>query len=98
MLDAKERNILRFAIASRFVVTLLAIATHALIDPFDTSTHLLFKSSHLRFLQAFASWDGVHFLHIAQNGYSYEHSHAFFPLYPLAVRSLRYDRITMQPV
>nr|CCA18790.1 GPI mannosyltransferase putative [Albugo laibachii Nc14] len=100
MLDDRERSILRFAILSRIVVTLLAIATYAIIEPFDTSSHLLFEpfafNRHLKFLQAFVSWDGAHFLHIAQNGYTYEHSHAFFPLYPLTVRLLRYSSSNVQ--
>lgn len=35
---------------------------------------------------ALTNWDGRHFLNIAQNGYIYEHSVAFFPLFPALVR------------
>jgi len=35
-----------------------------------------------------ATWDGVHFAHIAEVGYVYEHERAFFPLFPYAVSSL----------
>lgn len=32
-----------------------------------------------------SNWDGKHFLYIAQHGYVFEHSAAFFPLFPLLV-------------
>lgn len=33
----------------------------------------------------FRRWDSIHFLNIAQHGYIFEHSAAFFPLFPLSV-------------
>jgi len=39
-------------------------------------------------LDGLIRWDGQHFLHIAQHGYTYESNLAFFPLYPLCVRTL----------
>ena len=34
----------------------------------------------------FGNFDGVHYLRLAQNGYTAEYSQAFFPLYPLIIR------------
>lgn len=40
-----------------------------------------------RLLRPFASWDGGYFLSISLKGYIFEQEHAFFPLYPLIVRT-----------
>ncbi len=34
----------------------------------------------------FGNFDGVHYLRLAQNGYSAEYSQAFFPLYPMLIK------------
>ncbi len=36
----------------------------------------------------YSNWDAKHFLHISKYGYTFEHSAAFFPLYPITIRSL----------
>lgn len=38
----------------------------------------------------FGNFDGVHYLKIAQNGYSAWNSQAFFPLYPILIRFLNF--------
>lgn len=39
-------------------------------------------------LSGFRRWDGVYFMHIAEHGYTYQNTLAFFPLFPMAVRTL----------
>ncbi|ETV98228.1 hypothetical protein H310_08950 [Aphanomyces invadans] len=70
------------AIVSRGWVSLMAMFSHAFITPYDTSAIAHSKS----IFSAFAAWDGVYFVGIADQGYRYENTHAFFPLFPLLVR------------
>ncbi|XP_063399231.1 GPI mannosyltransferase 2-like [Mytilus trossulus] len=49
-------------------------------NPLDTCVHYV--------LGGFIRWDGVYFLHVAEHGYIYENSLAFFPLFPWCVRIL----------
>ncbi|ETK86254.1 hypothetical protein F441_09246 [Phytophthora nicotianae CJ01A1] len=78
-----ERRVIVFAAATRACVTLLALATSAIVTPYDTSSHLQAGDSSFA---ALSNWDGVYFSHIALSGYDFEHFHAFFPLYPLLAR------------
>lgn len=93
--DGSERRVVLFAAASRAAVSLLALLTALIVTPYDTSTHLAAGGRSL--LTAFANWDGVYFAHIAQRGYDYEHVHAFFPLYPMLMRALRFAQRWISP-
>lgn len=42
------------------------------------------------FLLSFSNWDGGHFIGIAQKGYQENYQYAFFPLYPVLIKSLNY--------
>lgn len=44
------------------------------------------SSIEYRLINGLENWDGKHFLHISQHGYIYEHSAAFFPLFPFFLR------------
>ncbi|KAG7399528.1 hypothetical protein PHYBOEH_008653 [Phytophthora boehmeriae] len=80
-----EQRVVKFAVASRVSVVLLALATSVVVTPYDTSSHL---QAGAFYLSSLANWDGVYFSHIARHGYDYEHFHAFFPMYPLLARWL----------
>ena len=82
---------------------LFQILFHLLIpdhEPSDTfswvKTHLPSSTPYDTVSDEFVSfacdglirWDAHHFLHVANNGYTFEHSLAFFPLYPLLVQTL----------
>lgn len=89
-----ERQVVRFAAASRAGVSLLAALSAWLVTPYDTSSQLLASGGGgehggASLAAAFGTWDGVYFAHIARSGYEYEHFHAFFPLYPALIRLVR---------
>lgn len=42
------------------------------------------------FLKSFSNWDGGHFLGIAQFGYVEKFQYAFFPLYPLSIKLVKF--------
>jgi Gpi18-like mannosyltransferase len=42
------------------------------------------------FLKHFYNYDSIHFIHIAKNGYTSDYNYAFFPLFPILIRYLRF--------
>jgi phosphatidylinositol glycan class V len=87
------------AAASRVTLLLLAVVLDAVVDDYDRSaTHLPAASCHAAAAAApegwcagverVAVWDSVYVLRIAQCGYEFEQSHAFFPLLPFLMRAL----------
>lgn len=46
---------------------------------------LLKESGLPHFIWAFGNFDGVHYLRIAQDGYAYQFTQVFFPLYPILI-------------
>lgn len=39
---------------------------------------------------AFGNFDGVHYLRIAQDGYAYQYTQVFFPIYPILIKFVSY--------
>ncbi len=80
--DAATRIVTRtYALAKVPVVVIVALSAAFL--PTHGAHHPIF--SHAPMLDAFARWDGVHYLEIARNGYRGTDV-AFFPLYPVLIR------------
>lgn len=100
-------NITKLAIFSRlFVIFLQCLSNHlfedhnaddifrAPVDPLkkrkcDTIVEML--------LGGFRRWDAEYFLHISEHGYTYENTLAFFPLYPLCIKLIRFGLINVTP-
>ncbi|XP_055855893.1 GPI mannosyltransferase 2 [Episyrphus balteatus] len=87
-----SEKVTKLALASRIIVLVVQLISDALIpdhnaDVFKSPTKLNQQTSFLdRTLDFIFSglrrWDAEYFLHIAEHGYSYENSLAFYPLYP----------------
>ena len=95
---ALRQKVRLFSLYTRvFILTLQFVCNWVIPDhdagvfqwPTDPNLELTVLDKLTGFLvDGLVRWDGHHFLHIAQHGYTYESNLAFFPLWPLAVRTL----------
>lgn len=95
-----SRRVLRAAVFSRLLVLSLMCLWRLLLHPYDTSAGLNppclagAAGAPPRWPRAAAAiersvvWDGVHFLRIAECGYEYEQTFAFFPALPVCISLL----------
>ncbi|MCL7028451.1 hypothetical protein MKW94_001896 [Papaver nudicaule] len=96
----ESNKILRAALVSRILVLSLIILWRSLLSPYDTSAILnpdcLSSDSDTSSesliwpkigsaIEGSIVWDGVYFIRIAQCGYEYEQTYAFFPLLPIFI-------------
>jgi phosphatidylinositol glycan class V len=75
-------NLTLLVILSR-IFTWLVVHLFSCLPLFDASPRLIQVS---KWAEPLLRWDAFHFLHIAQNGYVYEHEWAFFPGVPNVMR------------
>jgi len=78
-------RILLFLVA--FLATVLVVNFG---NRFPYSERVLSVTGLPNWVWGFGNFDGVHYLRIAQNGYTAEYTQAFFPLYPLLIRFLNF--------
>lgn len=91
-------SIVGLSIASRFFIVALQFAANHLIPDHDAGVFVsptkpnATENDFDRIIEfclgGFRRWDAEYFLHIAEHGYTYENSLAFFPLFPALVRLL----------
>lgn len=88
-------KVTKLALASRVMVLLLQWLANVMITdhrtqvfrtPYDKTHKNTWLDTTINVLfGGLRHWDGEYFLHIAEFGYSYENTLAFYPLYPLMV-------------
>jgi len=93
-----RNKVLSFALYTRAFILILQLVCNCVIPDHDAGVFQWPEDPDLEpspadkltgfLLDGLVRWGGQHFLHIAQHGYTYESNLAFFPLYPLTVRTL----------
>lgn len=86
-MEHTTKKLLLLSIFSRIFVLSFGKLASLIFQRFDKSTALSISKSPFIYLE---SWDTVHFINIARNGYAQEHTLPFFPLVPLIVRTLNF--------
>lgn len=103
-----QAYITKLAIFSRlFVIVLQCISNHLIEDHqaddvFQAPVDPLLKKKKCDtfvdfLLGGFRHWDAEYFLHISEHGYTYENNLAFYPLYPLCIKIVRYSVANVLP-
>jgi phosphatidylinositol glycan class V len=97
-MQALRRKIRMFALHTRLFILILQFVCNWVIPdhkadafawPVDPAWQPTVLDQLVGFmLDGLVRWDGAHFLHIAHHGYTFETNLAFFPLYPLLIRTL----------
>src|SRR3989344_8027634 len=59
-------------------------------NQFPYSQEVLKSTGLPNWAWSFGNFDGVHYVRIAQDGYAYQFTQAFFPLYPILIRLVSY--------
>lgn len=99
MMYTLRQKVVWFAISSRIFVLLAQCVFNAIIpdhDAEDVFRRPILPTKEEKFLDRLVDvlfgglerWDAQYFLHIAEHGYVYENTLAFFPLFPITVRFL----------
>lgn len=100
-------NITKLAIFSRLLIIILQCISNHLFEDHDAGDVFRSPTDPQRkrkcdavvevLLGGFRRWDAEYFLHISEHGYTYENTLAFFPLYPLCIKLLRFGAVNLVP-
>ena len=88
------RKVLSYFVVWRIVLFAVAFLATLVITNFGNrfpyADTVLSITGLPNWVWGFGNFDGVHYLRIAQNGYTAEFTRAFFPLYPLLIRFINF--------
>jgi GPI mannosyltransferase 2 len=99
-------SITKLAIFSRLLIIFIQCISNHLLDdhnadgfraPMDPLRKKKFDSIVEMLFGGFRHWDAEYYLHISEHGYTYENVLAFFPLYPLCIKMIRFAVINVTP-
>ncbi|KAG0238296.1 hypothetical protein BGW41_008209 [Actinomortierella wolfii] len=91
-ISSRAGTIALYAFYSRLFIWGVAVASHALIQDYDSALELILpintpgQQLFKNIFGVFIRWDAFYFTHIAEKGYVFEQEHAFFPLMPVLAR------------
>jgi phosphatidylinositol glycan class V len=83
------RHILCLCIVTRIMMILALILSNICLPDHNATGVYTFELEDIEISNvwlSFTKWDAAYFLQIARNGYQFESSFAFFPLYPLCIK------------
>lgn len=97
MVFTLKGKVTRFCVSTRVLAFVLSAVSNLIISDHDADSFIAPKHPNesnptladqiiSMLFSGLCRWDAQYFLHIAQYGYIYENSTAFFPLYPFAIR------------
>ena len=85
------KQLLLIALIIRIVLQVVAVAAIAYLPFVPSYPHwdITLVTQGPEWLWFWGGFDGVHYLNIAEKGYEYGLTQAFFPAYPLLIRFLK---------
>lgn len=83
------KKIVIIFLAWKFLIFLIAAVAPLFIPVFGNAfpyVETLIQSKLPYWVWSFGGFDGVHYLRIAKDGYAYQYTQAFFPVYPILIK------------
>lgn len=93
MINKNIKKIILIFLIWRITLFAVAYMSNSLITTFGNRfpyVGVLEESGLPYWIWSFGNFDGVHYIRIAQDGYAYQFTQAFFPFYPILIKLVSY--------